>query len=1424
MKLLQPLLALVGSTLIQAQEVIPKDSTAINDVLSDIFLDLELNVSDRTLQTTFSGLDTIATAVVGEEGECWNLGLFDYSLTSVLNETTGLVDVELSLNPFRVNCAIPVRVYLTSIGGNNVSDLNVERDNPTLFFNSSEITITQALHFNNSGGLITGDTGSCFTNVGNPTFAGSNITYVFCPAGRCLSTIELDMTNTIIISIEDDPDLVLVDIEVEICKFVTDLGADIIDLLAELIPDDVLNFPDPFLSKVGEPQADFDLLDLSGVFSFNDDGNLIRDALITETGVVSDEPGTLYTFSDVLFEVDNVLNGTTFDPIMMIILEEILIAEDIVALNSRTLEANVTQFIRDLEPEGFDIDLEDIIEGTENLSLSLFLEFPRVFAEVVPVDYEAGEYTLGDIYAYGDQTADISKIELGDILLKGTAHVQFSAFGEISLFESEGIFLDLDLDEEIDFEITWDDLSLRLALFAAVSIKDFNAQELQGVIDELVGCIAETFLDEFRLPGASVSNDLLNTLLQAGIRNGEQELLISLVSDVINGVIPIYRPYISNLASYLVDYFLFKENLVDLLDIQDECAVQDPETDVWEENPYDFTEGIFNDVYENVDVETASDLLDALAADGLDLLNLIFGDEVKITLNLTLDEDTPVEEVPQLNITFVQIDLLGPPGGEFGDYLKSATLFDVVEDSPLFPQQLTIDANISNDADEPAYEVVLGIEFSYSNYVEETDSTTYEENLATIRILPSDLTLFLDMYLKYSEYDVLSQNIGGLLEFDCWTGRLEPATDGEGPKAKSGGVEELLIQFGRVDLEVECDCPNQVLTGIAELLGSHDPAVLQSFEDFINEYILLGIKNYFNFLYKPEWASQTISDARTRCLNLGETPIDLGLDPVHEIDIVLYYIGAFFVALLTPLLLRKKGNHGEKTEIHDKFEVEMYKQPLIPAFFRFIVPIYLVGNFIMFIFGDTGVAADVNVIFAAFGFDLSGGTFTSLSVISTARFLWQNGGIVLALVLFIVSIGWPYLKLLLVAVAFAVPPEKMENEAKARFVEWLDLLGRFSLAEFYFLVMVLIVFDIDTGSPDESWLPEDDFIAFEFLVVPQISLFLFSLAVILSILLSNIMLILQHRVVNAQHESHLTKQQKEYLAEEGKKEFGILDYDVAAAGGVESRLTSAGKKGLACSLILTMGVFLSIIVVKSLHLEINGLIGILASWANDASRETSYDLSILDLCRVALNIFVGTENAYVVIFSIVVLIWSVLAAPFFLIIVHAVILLKSMSLQTARVVYEIHHFLTVWSCVDVFILAIALMALELTTVSERIVESIDGCADIKGFMDETLYRMGIIDETTAEAGCLRFEAELMLGSYLQLLFVFLLALNNVVLGGLLRRGIKWRAGILRNDEGEVLALKGTNLDTKETTVVAKAASLEPIEENAVEVVQKEGSI
>eukprot|EP00924_Labyrinthula_sp_SR-Ha-C_P001624 snap_masked-scaffold_18-processed-gene-3.19-mRNA-1 protein AED:1.00 eAED:1.00 QI:0/-1/0/0/-1/1/1/0/1569 len=1383
------------------------DFTNINSVLGGMILPLDLDVENKDVDTGILGIT--AVAVIGERGECRNIQVMEQGDVYLSGEfLDGQTDVngtlyseyvfQVLVDLVQFECDIPLKVFVFSSGEDEEVD-------GTLNFITSTAQVSQQLRLFSPDYTTTvpveSEIGECVADVGSVEYSGEGL----------LDLLGfIDLTDTVLEEIRNDPTLVQEDIQAELCQLANDLAGEISNLL---LTNDLVNKSSDFY--VANPFEDGTYLQPErglasefpdvNIYDWTDRDEFFVDLLLPIPADTGSKP-VLYDIIDVLYPQNN----TEYDSLLWFLSEEYnlhmhendgtIIDFDLRSIFSGEFFATSEEIasgeaiIEPVEAE-FNITIRDT-----GLAVDVRIVIEELLLDIFPPENATSDPVFPNLIAVGKQTLEIPKINLGDIVLTGDIRVlvNISNTGTVVEGAEENVLLDNNpfeilLDENFQVQLDWDGFLARLTALIPPDVDFFNAINLGPIYDEIFDCLIACLVLTPRVTGLTVDHEFVEVSL-----GGFEDAFLVLVGDIVNTIIPVYQPIIPRALELLGEESVRNQELID----PTECLPADPIYDDIELYPLDFNEGIFFNISDALDNETVVELLEFVEFENGGLEILSPDDDLSIDFTLPVINGYETD----MNISFVYIVLAGitPPT------LRDLKVLGVLEDSPYYPQEVTTYLDAGAQDNPLILRIELNVSVPEPRNVDGVATAPPEEflaqsNYATIELKFASVYVLLDLYLKFTDYDLDSMELDQILSLDCWLMKLD----------YPGGVTQFIGELEGLEVSVDCECDNFILNSMAAALNTETSWI--DLQEFLQD-VVDGVEPLLQGLFREEDFDETIGNARNICMTGSDDSVvftSFVAEPSEDYIGVLSYLALLMVAIIVPAGLGfcikfcgpkwkeyRKEEISKQTQQHEKnihYLEPMYRNSSIPKAAKILIPLCIVLNICLFVIGDTGVAVIINIVGQILGVTLNLENFGTLSVITTAITLWDTGAYILALLLFIVSVGWPYMKLLLLMFSWFSSPSTMSLEKRGVLLEWLDILGRYSFAEFHFLVFVLLVFNIEGGSPNPSWLGDEE--AFQLLIdiQPQVSLFTFSMAVVFSIILSNILLVLNN---NLEDKARI-RDRKEFLQriEAVKKEAGVITHEIdedkfyfglgqwefnvqSNAHNVEHggkdynytfKITGAALSLLFVSISVVAVTLLYAATLESIHVEINGIAGFLVDWAD---RERKYDVSVFDLLFDIVKIYEGNTIIY---FVASVFILTIVVFPALQTLVLFAMLFGQYTLSGARHLYEAHHIISVWCCVDVFVIAISLTVLELPTVAKGLVEAIEECDFLGDLMEEFLLPLGLIEEEDAAASCIGIHSEVTLGGYLCILVVLLLNFANLFVGRLFHYYIIDREKIIHVD-------------------------------------------
>ena len=1189
---------------------------------------------------------------------------------------------------------------------------------------------------------------------------------IYCAVpGACDNPI--DLTEQVEIQLSQRPELVKEAVEPELCALLKNLSEGITSILVDnplvnASSDLIISNPfEPVNGRIPalEFQEELNATLPPGVELFDlTEPNFVIDLLFpNDTETI--QGGSTIIGSVLQFFVD--FNNET-DPVLGFVSQ---------ALGFNLTEQgdienlDILQLIQDLgniTEDAFTFNIS--VQPSETVSIDINITILEAFLDL---DAPDDEPVLADPDVLSGQTLIFPSLRLGDIEINGSfaleVFLENTGDPESSFLASPFV---IRLDETIDLLFGWDNFFAQVAALFALNLDSLLSLNFGPLIEAVFDCLFSSFHATPRVTGAIINADAIRLQL-----TGNDDTLTYLVTELVNIIVPIYQPVIPDLAE-----FFFAEQITnrELLE-PTECELAD---EAGRNELYNFDQGIF---------KTVSDLATA------ELLETVIGfiddpdNKIQVLPNeLTFSFDLPTQNgfAQTANIALEKIFIEGivPPE------INEVALLSVRNGTEFYPQGIFNKLDLGSVARFIRFQVEFSANLTSPVKVDPSSTAApgplqiAQTNQIIVQIAFSRILAILDLYAHYTRFAVESMEVRSLIDVNCWLGRLN---ESGGVKELSGLLESPLVASVLPFVTIGCNCPrNRLLQDLASSLSMESTwGVLL---DDIN-FLITTLGEAVELQFNEDNLNETITNAGLRCAGLPVVSEGPEFSPESKEDLgePAVFIGMVFGALSATTILacssrmykKRKGikrGHMITSFTEDDFEtdvdyegVSIFKSSLVPIFMRFGVPAVLLVNIVLFVVGDTGDAAIIAVEAEALGVPFGLDEFENLSVISSVLKLWEGGAYLLAFMLFMLSIFFPYFKLFCLGSCWFVPPKYLPLRLRGRIIWFLDTVGKWSFVEFFFLIFVLVAFKIRGTSPELAYFPESPLLKAELIIEPQISLFTFGLAVVISLIIGNVCLIYHEKIINAKRLAwrrekieEIETQRKVALA--GKEHFYVDEDKLEVAlyrwefTGIPDSENNAARYfyqmtyfGLVTIGIATVLLFILLTLAGALEAILLSNFGVVAYLIEFSGQETIYSLSAFDLIRALYR----TAITPITVLLSLVFVATITIIPLMMLVISSVMVMKELNLARARQIQEARHILYSWCCVDVFVFAIAFTCLEVGVISRSLVKSIPQCVAVGEFMTETLLPLGIVDEENANASCFALEASLQRGAYVALFAV-----------------------------------------------------------------------
>eukprot|EP00941_MAST-03F_sp_MAST-3F-sp1_P001253 g1253.t1 len=192
----------------------------------------------------------------------------------------------------------------------------------------------------------------------------------------------------------------------------------------------------------------------------------------------------------------------------------------------------------------------------------------------------------------------------------------------------------------------------------------------------------------------------------------------------------------------------------------------------------------------------------------------------------------------------------------------------------------------------------------------------------------------------------------------------------------------------------------------------------------------------------------------------------------------------------------------------------LFSHPCTPFYLRFGVPIWLVLNIVCFISGHISDGAHVIVRASVAGDEVVEEleVFT-FSLGGSLKDMYNAEAYALVLLIGTFSGAWPYIKCCLMLYAWFAPPWVYSPKVRGQMLQWLDILGKWSLIDAYVLVLCMIAFRLRVFSPPSLLLIPEKFWDINTAVKPVWGFFAFLIATICSLIINHVIIIVHRNII-----------------------------------------------------------------------------------------------------------------------------------------------------------------------------------------------------------------------------------------------------------------------------------------------------------------------
>lgn len=340
----------------------------------------------------------------------------------------------------------------------------------------------------------------------------------------------------------------------------------------------------------------------------------------------------------------------------------------------------------------------------------------------------------------------------------------------------------------------------------------------------------------------------------------------------------------------------------------------------------------------------------------------------------------------------------------------------------------------------------------------------------------------------------------------------------------------------------------------------------------------------------------------------------------------------------------------------------MYHSSIHP-YLKYGFPATLIVTFVLFLSSNLSIGASVDLLIMR----PNGSSFASpfniysFSLGSTLKEMMQAGVYLLLLLILFCSGVWPYVKLVLMMMSWAVSTRRLPPVRREKVLYMLDSLGKFSLIDAYVLVLMMVAFRYNLDVEGVGSL--------NLFVTPKFGFYSFLFATILSLIGGHAMLYL-HRRTTTPFIPHYSGR-KESLAKhvfDDKRGRGLVKF------------SKRFRRSIVFMLLITLGLISCGVCLKSFHFKFNGAAGM--ALGNERFQSFS-------LVSIGEHIprSVQDSSSFGVRWIQTCYFFFALIMPIMCIVCMLALLVVPMKLKVQQKVFVLAEVANAWSAIEVFVIA-----------------------------------------------------------------------------------------------------------------------------------------
>jgi hypothetical protein len=247
------------------------------------------------------------------------------------------------------------------------------------------------------------------------------------------------------------------------------------------------------------------------------------------------------------------------------------------------------------------------------------------------------------------------------------------------------------------------------------------------------------------------------------------------------------------------------------------------------------------------------------------------------------------------------------------------------------------------------------------------------------------------------------------------------------------------------------------------------------------------------------------------------------------------------------LLSKQQAREREREQTLNIVTTSLFCSRYIQKKVRIAVPLAILLNTSLYMAGHLGVLSTVNLEASLAGEAFTIHNFLEFSFIKSTRATYRNGGSEMAILIWMFSGIWPYIKLVLSALAWMLPPDRLSVSRRGQILLWIDAMAKLSVVDIFTMMLGVAVLLVYVGGPDKSLAEEDALYTMKAIVGPGAGCYCLLIAQRLARVSSRYFLDYHQQVIDmatAEHEAKLRFQLETTCSNEGNDKTHNVSHDV----------------------------------------------------------------------------------------------------------------------------------------------------------------------------------------------------------------------------------------------------------------------------------------